>query len=104
MAFEKEGRYQERSYPVSKNHLLDLIKDMAALQTGDNVAEFRPEDGEIFYRLQMYGFQYEYRVFVRRDKSSCLVRIEADGNGETEEIGRQFAMLEKYIAQFPDSG
>lgn len=90
--------FEERTYPVDKALVLNIIWDMAELQHGRRTLE-DAHNGRVGYKISMYGIEHEFRFTVTEKGRYCTVRIETKGGpgDPAKRAARQFHLLESMM-------
>ena len=89
-------------YDVSGRTMLNAINDLVELQKAD-VTYSDISIGKIYFRVEMYGFLWEYRFTVEdidENHSRVTLEIRGEAMNKTEKISRQFALLDSMLGNF----
>ena len=88
-----------KMYYESGRTILNAINDLVELQKAD-VTYSDISLGKIYFRVEMYGFLWEYQFTVEDvDKNNSHVTLDISGEAmnKTEKISRQFALLDSML-------
>lgn len=95
---------EERSYPVSRKYLLNVVSDIIELQNAKNVVA-NTSKGQVGFSVRMYGFQHQFGFTISSEDGLCRVRLETDGDSQNDRnrLGQMFALLENLMNQSGES-